>query len=143
QPSEPARQHRDHLQYASDCFMPSSRDDSNHLSMWGQRRWEGSHDLPESPPSHVTSLVEVGIEDSDAGNAVDRELVALRGAADRLRAGAVVNTEGLPSVLADVGMHPGHADLGVAIHDTEAGGRALLGHRDCQTVRKGSFDHVS
>src|SRR5215211_8492656 len=88
-------------------------------------------------------MMEVGVEDPDLGDPVDRQAAALGGAADRLGVGAVVDAEGLASVIGDVGVDPGDALGGVGVDYGLAGLGALGVGRDLQAVDEGALDQVA
>src|SRR5215218_5474673 len=88
-------------------------------------------------------MVEVRVEDPHLGDPVDGQAVACGGAADRLGGGAVVDAEGLASVIGDVGVDPGDAFGGVDLDHGQAGLSALGVGRDLQAVGEGALDHVA
>src|SRR5262245_30010416 len=89
------------------------------------------------------SLVEIGIEDPDSGDAFDGQVVALGGSPDRLRIRTVVNAERLLPVVTHVRVDPGHADLGIALHDSQARRCAVVVDGNRQAVGKETLDQVS
>src|SRR4051812_5549364 len=74
-------------------------------------------------------LVEIGVEYADLGDLVERELVPGRGLSDCFRVGGVVDAERRLLVLADVGVDPGDALVGVPIDHLETNLRSAVSDR--------------
>ena len=92
--------------------------------------------------AYRTSDAEVRIQHANLGDPVDRKAVESRGLPDRLRARAVVHAVGLPPVVADVRVDPGHALVSVPAHHTEAQLGALGVRRDRETVLERTLDDI-
>src|SRR5436189_4934939 len=93
----------------------------------------------KAPPSEV----EMGVEDADLRDAVDREVVACGRLPDRLRARGVVDAERLRLVFAHVRVEPGNALVGIPLHHVEAQRRTLSSSADRMSAGERALHQVA
>src|SRR5258707_207365 len=86
--------------------------------------------------------MDVWVEHANLGDALDGKPVAGGRPADRLGARTVVDTEGLPAVLAHVGMEPGDTKLAVALEFVLAHTGRRKSCLETQTLRELALHHV-
>src|SRR5436853_7657668 len=88
-------------------------------------------------------MIEIGVENADLVDRVDRNAVLRPDASYRLGRGGVVNAEGLLLVGRDVGMDPADSFLRVVGDDSaERFGTSGI-HRHVEAVGKCAFDQIS
>src|SRR3569832_1522816 len=88
-------------------------------------------------------MKEIGIENADARNAVNGQIVLCGGASDRFGRWRIVDAEGLLSIVTDVRMNPRHIVFTVAQHDRPASCGAFVVTGKLQTLRKSSFNQIA
>src|SRR5262245_22936310 len=91
----------------------------------------------------VSSLIEVGIEDTDLGNAINGQMTSPCGLSDSFRRGPIVDAIGLLFILTHIRMDPGDLIVCIVAHDGEAGLCSHLIHRNDQPIWKGSFNDIA
>src|ERR1700730_7049602 len=89
------------------------------------------------------SFIKVGIEDSDFGDAIDRELAAVRRTANRLRRGPVVHAEGPFFIRAHVRVNPRDLVAEIAFDHRQTGPGTILVNGNQQSVRKLSLNYIA
>jgi hypothetical protein len=116
----------------------------------GVRLWDGleSHVHPRAWLTPMTArgstaAIGVGVQDAHLGDLVDRKVVRGGRCADRVGRRGVVDAEDGPLVVADVGVHPGDPELGVATDDTLGvdGERAAVGEHARDDVPGHAVQH--
>src|SRR5271166_23544 len=89
------------------------------------------------------SIIKVRVQNANLGDLRDRQLVASRRMANRLRRGPVVDAEGPLAVRRDVGVEPSDAILGIVVDDLTANSRADFILRNGEAIGKISFDQIT
>src|ERR1700692_4492561 len=122
-----------------------SRNDQRYRSTRGRRRCERSlrPTLKSSASPHRASFVEIRIEDAHLRDLVERQGVAVGGLADRFWTRRVIDAEGLPLVVTDIGVDPGDAFVGVAIDHGQTARCPLRIDWNVESFRKGPLHDVS
>lgn len=85
-------------------------------------------------------MKEIGIENADARDAVNGQIVLRGGASDCFGRRRVVDAEGLLTIVTDVGMNPRHIVFTVAPNDRPAKRGAFIVARKPEAFRKSSFN---
>src|SRR5882724_2660388 len=88
-------------------------------------------------------FIKIGVENPHLGDALNRQLVATRAAANRLGRRPVIDAKRLPLVRAHVRVHPSDLVRGIALNNGQTSPGTVLVDGDQQPVWKLSLDDVA